>query len=128
MDIAVCLDNLGLADQDWGADISTPETLAAGWRGAKPCPTAAELAAAWQARPVPVPVVISMVQARVALRRAGLLPAVEAAVEAAGGEVYDRWHYGSTIRRDDALVAGLGGQLGLSEPQLDELFIAAAVL
>lgn len=72
-----------------------------------------------------VPRVVSMAQARVALRRAGLIDAVQSAVEAAGGETFDAWEYATQVSRASALVADLSIALGLTTQQVDELFITA---
>ncbi|MBI1321349.1 MAG: hypothetical protein GC168_20690 [Candidatus Hydrogenedens sp.] len=71
---------------------------------------------------------VSIVQARIALRRAGLLPAIDAYVDQEGGEVADRWHYGTTLQRDDPMLAAAAAALYLSEQRLDDLFAAAATL
>ena len=47
MDIALVLEDLGFSGEDWGPDISTPEALAANWRGRSACPTAAALTDRW---------------------------------------------------------------------------------
>jgi UDP-N-acetylmuramoylalanine-D-glutamate ligase len=72
-----------------------------------------------------VPKIVSMAQARVALRRAGLLEAVQAAVSQAGGETLDAWEYATQVSRHSALVTALAGALGLSTQQVDDLFRAA---
>ena len=72
-----------------------------------------------------VPQSVTMAQCRVALRRAGLLDRVSAAVAATGGEVQDAWEYSHVVRRDSALVASLGKQLALSDADIDALFLSA---
>lgn len=67
-------------------------------------------------------------QARLALLGAGLLTQVEAAVTAAGGATQITWEYATQIRRDDPLIAQIGTSLGLTQAQIDALFIAAAGL
>ncbi len=74
----------------------------------------------------PVPQSISMAQTRVALRQAGLLNAVEAAIASGDAATGDAWEYSSELRRDSELVATLGTSLGLSPERIDALFIAAA--
>lgn len=76
----------------------------------------------------PVVAVVEMRQARLALHRAGLLTAVNAAVAAAGGEAQIEWEFAQTVRRDHVLVQTLGASLGLTEQQLDDLFVAAAAI
>jgi hypothetical protein len=77
--------------------------------------------------PVPrVPPVVTPYQARVAINAAGLRPAAEAAVAAADQNVKDAWEYGVEVRRDSLFIAAMQGGLGLSDEQLDALFIAAS--
>ena len=47
MDITLCLEFLGFGGENCAPDLSTYETMAAGWRASKPCPSAAEVEAAW---------------------------------------------------------------------------------
>jgi len=75
-----------------------------------------------------VPDSVDMASARIALIRAGLLDAVEAAVQAAGPEAVAQWEYRGVIRREAALVQQLKVVLNLTEQQLDELFTTAASL
>lgn len=82
--------------------------------------------------PATVPQSITMRQARLALLSAGLLAQVDAAID--GLDEPDRttarieWEYALEIRRDHTLIAGLAAIMNLSEPQIDDLFIAAAEL
>jgi hypothetical protein len=82
--------------------------------------------------PDPVPDSVSMRQARLALLGAGLLDAVEAtiaAMEGAEGKAAQiEWEYATEVRRDSPLVAGLTAALGLTEEQLDSLFLQAVAL
>jgi hypothetical protein len=75
-----------------------------------------------------VPQVISMRQARLALLAADQLTAADAAVAAAGGAAQIEWEYAAEVRRDHPLIAGIGGALGLTEEEIDELFKAAGAL
>lgn len=75
-----------------------------------------------------VPESVTDLQARVALAAAGLLPAVEAAVAAAGGATAIYWDRSLTIRRDSHFIATMGAGLGLSPAQIDALFVAAAAI
>lgn len=74
------------------------------------------------------PSVVSMYQAREALRQSSLLSLVNDAIT--GGSEADRlkWEYATEVRRDDALVQNLSVGLGLTEQQLDNLFTLAASL
>lgn len=71
---------------------------------------------------------ISPRQARLALLQAGLLDAVETYIATQPRAVQVEWEYANEIRRDHALLTDAAAALGLSEAQLDELFIAAASL
>ena len=81
---------------------------------------------------VPVPKIVTMRQARLALLAAGLLAGVNAAVAAMPGAEGDaariEWEFAATVDRDSPLVQGLTAALGLSEAQLDGLFTAGAAL
>lgn len=79
----------------------------------------------------PVPPKVTKVtprQARLALLAAGLLPQVQAAVDAANGATKITWEYASEIDRNDPLIATLGLALGLTDAQIDALFETAATL
>lgn len=78
------------------------------------------------AEPPPVPTVVTNAQARAALRAAGLLPAVQSAINSSSPDIQDAWEYSPTLHRDSVLLAALGAQLGLTEAQIDALFVAAA--
>ncbi len=81
---------------------------------------------------VPVPEVVTMRQARLALLGAGLLAQVNTAVASmpgtTGGAARIEWEYAQEVRRDSPLVAALSDALGMSEETLDNLFKAAAGL
>lgn len=76
--------------------------------------------------------VVTMRQARLALLQAGLLQTVNDAVAsmpgAAGEDARIEWEYSQEVQRDKQLVLALAPVLGLSEAQLDALFVAAAAL
>ncbi len=81
----------------------------------------------------PVPQSVTMRQARLALLGAGLLDNVDAAMAAIPDETMRRaaqieWEYAATVDRTSALVSNLSGALGLTDAQLDALFIAAGAL
>lgn len=73
----------------------------------------------------PVPPAVSPLQARRALRQAGLLDAVTALVAASDADTRDAWEYAVEFRRDDPLLRALAGQLGLTEADIDNLFRSA---
>ena len=75
-----------------------------------------------------VPTVVSMRQARLALYGAGLLDDVEAAVAKSTKDVQIEWEFSSELRRDWPTLVLLAGALGLTESQIDGLFIQAATL
>lgn len=82
--------------------------------------------------PVVVPAEVTMRQARLALRAAGKLAAVAAAIDAMPSPTKEdaqiEWEYSNTLRRDHPLVTALGPALNLTGEQLDGLFITAAGL
>lgn len=84
---------------------------------------------------VPAPVIVSgvpqtvtMRQARLALLASGLLDDVTAAVAGAGQAAQIEWEYSDVVARNAALVQVLSGALGLTDEQLDGLFVVAATL
>jgi hypothetical protein len=84
------------------------------------------------APPTPVPDSIAMWQARVALSRAGKLaliqPAIDALPEPAKTEANIQWEYSNTVQRHNGFVSQLAPALGLTDAQIDALFIAGAAL
>jgi hypothetical protein len=69
-----------------------------------------------------VPPVIPAWKGKVALREAGLLNVVEAAVTAAEGRVKDAWTGAAEWSRDSEFLADLSVVLGLSTDQIDQMF------
>jgi hypothetical protein len=98
-----------------GTDLA-PEAIAA---------DAAELLA-FLDPPPGVPRQVPRWQARRALLNAGLLDAVEAAVAAADRHVQITWEDAPNIVRDSPFIAAIGPSLGLTDAQIDALFVAAA--
>lgn len=84
-----------------------------------------------QLKPV-VPQQVTMRQARLALLGAGVLDQVAGAIaelESPHRETAQiEWEFSSTVDRGRPLVAMLGPKLGLTDEQLDQLFITAAGL
>lgn len=82
--------------------------------------------------PAPVPAEITMRQARLALLGAGKLAAVDTAinamVEPAKSAAKIEWEYSNTVQRHNGFVATLGPALGLTDAQIDALFLAAQAL
>ena len=79
-----------------------------------------------------VPTRVSMRQARLALLGAGKLAAVDAAIDAMPepqkSAARIEWEYAAEVRRDNDFVAGLAPALGMTDAQVDALFVAAAAL
>ena len=79
-----------------------------------------------------IPTRVSMRQARLALLGAGALAAVDAAIDAMlepqKSAARIEWEYAAEVRRDNAFVAGLAPALGMTDAQVDALFVAAAAL
>lgn len=80
--------------------------------------------------PPPVPAVVSMRQARLALLGAGLLSHVDNVIdgleEPGRSAALIEWEYATELRRDHPLVAALGNALELTEQQIDNLFVSAS--
>lgn len=80
--------------------------------------------------PVEVPQSVTMRQARLALLGAGLLDSVQSAIDglagAAGKAAQIEWEYSKEVHRHKSLTLAIGPALGLTDAQLDALFIAAA--
>lgn len=78
-----------------------------------------------------VPASVTMASARIILLRAGITDAAVRAQIAAIEDVLTReealiqWDYEQRVRRDSPLVAMLAAALGLTEGQVDDMFIAA---
>jgi hypothetical protein len=77
--------------------------------------------------PPPVPQQVTPYQARVALLGAGLLDTVNAlmAHEDTPPAAKLAWEYATYIERTSPFIQALAPALGLTEQQIDELFIAA---
>ncbi len=78
--------------------------------------------------PPPVPLVISRMQAKLALHAEGLLDDVDAAVAAAPREVQIYWAEVSELHRDHAILNQMTEALGWTSEQVDDLFRAAAAI
>jgi hypothetical protein len=79
-----------------------------------------------------VPQSVTMRQARLALLGAGMLPAVNAAINAMTGAQKEaaaiEWEYSQSVDRHRGLVLALGTSLGLDALAMDNMFIAASKL
>lgn len=67
-------------------------------------------------------------QGKAVLKSAGLLEAVEAKVEAAGGRVRDAWHGQETWSRNGELLTEVARSLDLPDDQVDQMFRQAAAI
>ncbi len=79
-----------------------------------------------QASAQPVPLSVSRFQARAALMQAGLLSQVQEAIGNADDLTQLAWAEAVEFRRDSPAIAAIAVALGLSDAQIDALFIAAA--
>jgi hypothetical protein len=84
------------------------------------------------APPTPVPLAVTMRQARLALLGAGKLAAVSAAINALPSPKKEaaqiEWEYSQEVQRHNGFVEELAPILGMTQEQLDQLFIAASKL
>lgn len=84
------------------------------------------------AAPTPVPGFVTMVRARLALLAANKLSAVQPAIDALSepqrsqAQVY--WNHSPSVERANPFCLLLGAAIGLSDAEIDALFIAAANL
>ena len=77
----------------------------------------------------PVPEVITMRQARLALLAVNLLATVDEAVATGTDEVLKvEWEYATEVRRDWVNLINMATSLGMTEEQLDDLFIKGSKL
>lgn len=80
--------------------------------------------------PPAVPAAVTMRQARLALLGAGLLDDVDAAIAALPSPQKEaakiEWEYSQEVQRHNGVVAALGPLLGLTDAQIDDLFLTAA--
>jgi len=77
-----------------------------------------------------VPQSVTMRQCRIALLGAGLLESVQSSIASMPGADGERaridWEYALEVRRDWPLIAYMAGDLGLTDEQVDALFVTAA--
>lgn len=75
----------------------------------------------------PKPTSVTLAQAKVAMFRAGILDAVEAAVAASTYKpVQIYWSSASSFERNNPYVLGLAAELNISDEQMDALFDEAS--
>ena len=82
--------------------------------------------------PQQVPQSVTMRQARLTLLGAGLLSQVDAAIASLPSPQKEaaqiEWEYAAVVQRNSGLVPAMAQALGMTESQIDDLFIAAAAL
>lgn len=80
--------------------------------------------------PVVVPQVVSRFQARMALRNAGLYDSVEALMQDPSTPIIavEAWNNAQEFHRDSPTIALMAQALGLTETDVDNLFIEAATI
>lgn len=78
--------------------------------------------------PAPIPTVVPMRQARLALLQSNLLSTVNAAIAAGSEADQITWEYATEVDRNSPLVANMALALNLTEQDLDNLFTLAATL
>ena len=76
----------------------------------------------------PVPQQVKMRQARLELLKRDLLDDVEAVIAAAGRAAQIEWEYAETVERGHPVIAAVQAQQGLTDAQIDDMFIEAAKL
>jgi hypothetical protein len=113
----------GLAEYDEAVQLGDDQAVAPGFT----------YAGGVFAPPAPrVPAAVTMRQARLALFSAGLLSAVDTAIDALPEPQRTaariEWDYSNELQRSNPLVAALTPALGLTDAQVDALFIAASAL
>ncbi len=75
-----------------------------------------------------VPMSVTPLQARKALRQAGLAETFREAMSKAPYDVQEEWEYATQIDRTNSLIIQFGTTLGLTSKQMDDLFILAQTL
>jgi hypothetical protein len=82
--------------------------------------------------PVVIPTEIANWRARAVLEIAGLLPTVDAAIAALAGDAgivaRSAWHAGAPLVRHGPTVLALSSALGLTDEQVDAMFLRAEAL
>ena len=83
-------------------------------------------------QPAPIPNIVTMRQARLALLQSNLLSSVDAAIASLPSPQKEaaqiEWEYSQEVHRDKELVGMLAPALGLTKLQLDDLFTLASTL
>ena len=79
-------------------------------------------------QPEPVPQVMTARQAKLVLLAAGLLDDVDAAVAGADRATQIEWEYAQEVSRTWPSLVAMATALGMTDAQLDDLFIQGAKL
>lgn len=120
--------NIAIADEPQAANWRQDDNAGIGWvdvDGVLTAPT--------ELPPVSlVPTVLTMRQARLVLFTAGLIGSVQAAIDALPSPDKEKaqieWDYSNEVQRHNGFVSQLAPALGLTDEQVDALFITGAVL
>ena len=78
--------------------------------------------------PVTVPRAVTPRQIRIALTHVGLRDTVESFVAQASRDVRDVWEFSVEVQRNNPILLQMMPLLGLSNQQIDDLFILASTL
>ena len=113
------IDMLRADAAELGTDLTEHEALLADWVASYVPP---------DPEPIQVPQIVTIRQAKLALLQAGLLDDVDAAVAQADGVTQIEWEYATEVERSWPTLLTIQAALGLSEQQVDDLFIVAASL
>ena len=74
------------------------------------------------------PTEVTMRQARLALLQAGKLQDIITAINGMDEAAQIEWQYAQTVKRDHPLVVSLFPALGMTDDEIDRLFLTAAAL
>lgn len=88
----------------------------------------AEIEARKLPQPTPVPQTLTIRQAKLILLQTGLLDDVDAAVAQADRATQIEWEYATEVHRTWPTLVAMASALGMTDAQLDDLFIAGAAL
>jgi hypothetical protein len=78
--------------------------------------------------PQAVPLELTPRQVRLVLNSTGMRAAVEAAVLATDQNTKDMWAYSSSFKRNDPVLNAMAASIGITQSQLDQMFISGAKL
>lgn len=73
-----------------------------------------------------VPSVVTRFQALAALHLAGVFDSVESSIESADFMTKLAWKEAQSFERDSAMIASIGAAVGLTDEDIDNLFISAS--